>query len=154
VHIASFAYSPATLTVHVGDTVTWVNDDPFAHSVSANDGSFDSSPSCPSTCMGSGATFTFTFVKAGTFAYHCRVHGLAMSGTVVVQAAATTTTTTPTTVTTTTVMTTTPGSTGTTTTTAPGASTTTAPPVVAGGSSTPTPASPAPTAIAPARLTG
>ncbi|MCU1452858.1 MAG: Cupredoxin-like protein [Acidimicrobiales bacterium] len=148
VHIASLAYSPASITVTVGGSVTWVNDDPIEHSVTANDGSFDSSPSCPGTCMGPGATFTFTFTRAGTFPYHCRIHGLAMSGTVTVQAPATSTTvTTPTTVTTSPPTTGGSGST-TTVTTAPAGPRTTALP------GTSTPASPAPAVAGVARLTG
>lgn len=105
VHLADIAYSPHTVTIAVGDTVQWVNDDPIQHSVTADDGSFDSSPRCPTACLNQGATFSHTFTSAGTFSYHCRIHGSAMTGTVVVRAAVTTTastrpSTTPTVVTT------------------------------------------------------
>ncbi len=47
------------------------------HSVSADDSSFES-------CLqGAGSTFTTTFVKAGTYAYHCSIHPQ-MKGTVTV----------------------------------------------------------------------
>ncbi|MCU1353526.1 MAG: Cupredoxin-like protein [Acidimicrobiales bacterium] len=96
VHLSGSAYSPATATVTVGESVTWVNDDPFDHTVTADGGAFDSSPSCPPSCMGPGASFTFTFATAGRFTYHCQIHGSAMSGTVIVQAAPSTTTPTST----------------------------------------------------------
>jgi plastocyanin len=97
---ASFQFAPPTITVHVGDTVTWVHDGTAVpHSVTADDGSFDSSPSCPPTCLGAGASYQHTFSQAGTFAYHCRIHGAAggvgMAGTVVVVAAPPSTTTAP-----------------------------------------------------------
>jgi plastocyanin len=100
VSMAGISFSPGVLTVHVGDTVTWVHDaSATPHSVTADDGSFDSSPNCPPTCLGANSTFQHTFDTAGTFPYHCRIHGAAggigMSGTIIVQAVAVTTTTKP-----------------------------------------------------------
>jgi plastocyanin len=92
VSIGDNFYSPKTVTVAVGTTVTWVDQGQAPHSVTANDGSFDSSPGCPGTiskCLQNGDTYSHTFSTAGTIAYHCSVHGLAMSGTVIVQAAGT-----------------------------------------------------------------
>jgi LPXTG-motif cell wall-anchored protein len=90
VSIGDNFYSPKTVTITEGDTVVWTNNGQAPHSVTANDGSFDSSPSCPSSgCMEHGDTYNHTFNSVGTFAYHCRVHGFAMSGTVVVEAAST-----------------------------------------------------------------
>jgi plastocyanin len=72
------AYQPNPVTVKVGDSVTWTwEDQGNQHSVSADDGSFES-------CLQSnGYTFTTTFAKAGTFAYHCSIHP-SMKGTVTV----------------------------------------------------------------------
>jgi plastocyanin len=108
VSITDNQYTPATVTINVGDTVTWT-DNGSAHSVTSDDGtSFDSSPNCPSTCLANGDTFSHTFSSAGSFGYHCRLHGSAMTGTVVVQAPATTTSsTTATSSTTTSIVTTT-----------------------------------------------
>lgn len=78
VQISNFAFSPATLTVKVGDTVTWTNQDSMGHSATADDGSFDTG------VIAQGATGTTTFTKAGTFTYHCSVHP-SMKGTIVVQ---------------------------------------------------------------------
>ncbi|MEX2458076.1 MAG: plastocyanin/azurin family copper-binding protein [Actinomycetota bacterium] len=98
VSIQDNAYSPATVTVDVGGTVTWTHSGQNPHSVTADDGSFDSSPNCSTTdfgsCMEGGDTFSHTFPAAGTFAYYCRIHGgpggSGMSGTVTVEAAPTT----------------------------------------------------------------
>lgn len=77
-------FSPANVTIDVGDTVTWVNADSVApHTVTANDGSFDSG------LMANGATFARTFNSSGTFAYRCTFHPPGMVGTVTVRAAAT-----------------------------------------------------------------
>jgi plastocyanin len=81
VSIDGFAYDPDPLTIEVGDTVTWTNEDPIAHTVTADDGAFDSGS------LAGDATFDRTFATAGTFAYHCTVHE-AMTGTIVVRAAA------------------------------------------------------------------
>ena len=93
--ISNFAYHPDPITVAVGTSVTWTNDDQAPHSVTADGGAFDSSPTCsPSAttgCIQPNRTFTFTFSQPGTFAYHCRVHSF-MHGTVTVTAAAPTTT--------------------------------------------------------------
>jgi plastocyanin len=62
-------YDPATLNLKVGDTVEfdWV-DSSSRHSVSADDGSFES-------CLqSSGYKFVVTFSKAGDFKYHCQIH--------------------------------------------------------------------------------
>ena len=63
------AYSPTPATAKVGDTVKWsFDDDQNQHTVTAEDGSFDS------TTKGKGDSFTHKFDKAGTYAYHCTLH--------------------------------------------------------------------------------
>ena len=86
-------FLPATIEISQGTTVSWrqVGDQP--HSVTAADGSFDSSPECgpldSDRCMGMDDTFAHAFETRGTLAYYCRVHGLpdgtGMTGTVVVR---------------------------------------------------------------------
>jgi plastocyanin len=97
VAIEDSQFVPPTVTVTVGDTVTWTDNGISPHSVTADDGTFDSSPGCPGTCLANGETFSHAFATPGTFAYHCRIHGasggIGMSGVVIVQAPATTTTT-------------------------------------------------------------
>jgi plastocyanin len=78
VSIASFSFQPAALTVSVGTTVTWTNNDSASHTVTADDGSFKSDT------LGKGGTFSQTFATAGTFAYHCAIHS-SMTGTITVQ---------------------------------------------------------------------
>ena len=68
---------PDPIRVKAGGTVTWTNRDEEPHTVVANDGSFHSPG------MGSQATFSFTFSKAGTFDYVCSIHPF-MRATVVV----------------------------------------------------------------------
>lgn len=71
-------YDPTPTTAKVGDTVKWsFEDDASPHTVTAEDGSFDSMQ------KSKGDTFTFKFTKAGTFAYHCTLHAN-MKGTVTV----------------------------------------------------------------------
>jgi plastocyanin len=74
-----FAFSPGTVTVTEGDTVTWTNADATAHT--ATGGAFDTERLDP------GQTATVTFSTAGSFAYVCAIHPQ-MTGTIVVQAAA------------------------------------------------------------------
>ncbi len=75
------SYLPDQIVVVVGvnNTVTWVNDDSAPHTVTANDGSFGSGNVAPT------GTYTFTFTKPGTYAYHCLYHPW-MVGTVIVKA--------------------------------------------------------------------
>jgi hypothetical protein len=77
VTVKGFAFSPTSLTVSVGTGVTWTNEDSAGHTVTADDGSFDSGT------IPSGGTFPQTFVTAGTFTYHCAIH-TGMTGTIVV----------------------------------------------------------------------
>lgn len=78
VNISGFAFDPATVTIKVGDTVTWINQDAAVHTVAAADNSWTSAD------LAKGASYSHTFTSAGTFAYICGVHH-SMKGTVVVQ---------------------------------------------------------------------
>jgi plastocyanin len=78
VTLASFAFSPASLTVKMGTKVTWTNKDSVTHTVTADQGAFDSGQLAP------GQSFSFTFSKAGTYSYHCNIHP-SMTATIVVQ---------------------------------------------------------------------
>lgn len=84
------SFSPATVTVPASSTVTWA-----WNSCSGND-SYGTGTTCVTHnivfddgAAGSGAmssgSFTRTFTAAGTYPYHCSIHGAAMSGKVVVQ---------------------------------------------------------------------
>jgi plastocyanin len=76
-------FIPSSITVSVGTTVTWTNDDSAAHTVTSGqdatfDGIFDSS------LFMAGRTFSYTFEDAGTYPYFCFVHPW-MKGTVTVE---------------------------------------------------------------------
>lgn len=61
-------FQPAELTVHPGETVEFKNEDIVAHTVTADDGSFDSGLIQP------GSSWKMTVQKAGIIAYHCSPH--------------------------------------------------------------------------------
>ncbi|HKB88584.1 MAG TPA: cupredoxin family copper-binding protein [Patescibacteria group bacterium] len=62
------AFTPDALTVKVGTKITWTNNDSYAHTVTSNNGAFDSGN------LASGQSFSFTFTKAGSYGYYCMVH--------------------------------------------------------------------------------
>lgn len=68
VSIKNFAFSVGSLSVSTGTKVTWTNNDATTHTVTADDGSFDSGNIAP------GGAYSQTFSTAGTFAYHCSIH--------------------------------------------------------------------------------
>ncbi|HET8821002.1 MAG TPA: cupredoxin family copper-binding protein [Thermoleophilaceae bacterium] len=82
VTIVDFNFSPGTITVDVGDTVTWVNNGPTPHSATSSSGAFDTG------IFPAGESRSHTFNEAGTFSYICTPHPN-MRGTVVVQGAQT-----------------------------------------------------------------
>lgn len=71
VKIANFSFSPETIKVKVGDTVTWTNEDAARHDVVADEESMDAPAS---ELLAKGESYSFTFKKAGTYAYHCTPH--------------------------------------------------------------------------------
>lgn len=78
VTIANFAFSPASLTIAVGDTVVWTNNDNVIHTVTSTTGVFNSGS------LANNATFSYIFKSAGTFDYYCTIHPY-MTGKVIVQ---------------------------------------------------------------------
>jgi LPXTG-motif cell wall-anchored protein len=78
--ISDYKYTPSTITVTAGESVTWNNSGPTGHSATADDGSFDTG------ILSKGASGSHTFSKAGTYSFHCTPHPF-MKGTVVVTAA-------------------------------------------------------------------
>jgi len=66
--IDSLRFDPQVLTVKAGDTIVWVNRDPFPHTVTAEGKSFDSHEIAP------GQSWKYTARKAGEFAYACMLH--------------------------------------------------------------------------------
>jgi plastocyanin len=77
VHIASYSFRPASVTITAGQTVLFVNDDSDAHTVTATDKSFDSGG------LDSNERWRHTFSVPGTYKYICALHPY-MKGTIVV----------------------------------------------------------------------
>jgi len=77
VTISDFKFNPATLTVPVGTTVTWTNQDEEPHTVAAKDGSFHSPG------LDTHGSYSFTFTTPGSCDYVCSIHPF-MTATVVV----------------------------------------------------------------------
>jgi len=82
VTIQNSAFNPPTTTIKVGDTVTWTNRDAISHTSTSDTGTWDTG------VITAGASRSFPFMSAGTFAYHCSIHTF-MHGTIVVQAVTT-----------------------------------------------------------------
>jgi plastocyanin len=67
ISIESLSYNPNSLTITIGETVKWINNDNVDHTVTA-DGLFDSGT------LSNGETFEYTFNEAGTYEYTCTIH--------------------------------------------------------------------------------
>ena len=81
VSIDNFTFTPPTLTVKAGTTVTWINKDDIPHGIASDDNAF-----ARSKALDTDDRFSFTFTTPGTYKYFCYVHPH-MTGTIVVQAA-------------------------------------------------------------------
>ncbi len=78
VNIKSFKYHEAEITIAVGDTIVWLNQDGARHTATARDGSFRTGS------LRKGASVEVLFAQAGTYEYFCRFHPR-MKGIVVVK---------------------------------------------------------------------
>ena len=76
--IDNYAFSPVTLSVKVGTTVTWINHDDDAHTVDSTQGKFKSAT------LNKGDRFDFRFTEAGEYPFYCRFH-TKMTGKIMVQ---------------------------------------------------------------------
>jgi plastocyanin len=82
--VKGFRFQPKRLTVPVGGTATWSQEDNTLHTITSgtpNDetGLFDHED------FGQGERFSFTFESAGTYAYFCMNHPEGMRGSVTVE---------------------------------------------------------------------
>jgi len=75
--IKDFAFTPPTVTIKVGETVTWRNEDGVPHDATAD--------SFTSGSISSGESYTRKFDKAGTYTYVCKVHPSMAAAMVIVQ---------------------------------------------------------------------
>ena len=81
VSIDNFTFTPASLTVKAGTTVTWTNKDDIPHGIAAANNEFKRSKA-----LDTDDNFSFTFTTPGTYKYFCYLHPH-MTGTIVVEAA-------------------------------------------------------------------
>ena len=79
VTIDNFAFSPQTLTVRAGSTVTWINHDDIPHTLVEKDAKFRSK------ALDTNDTASITFMTPGTYPYFCSLHPH-MTGSIVVEA--------------------------------------------------------------------
>ncbi|MES2315705.1 MAG: plastocyanin/azurin family copper-binding protein [Patescibacteria group bacterium] len=78
ISITGYAFSPATITIKKGDTLTWTNMDHSGHSILG-----DNNVGPISGTLNFQDTYSYTFSTVGTFKYHCGFHST-MKGTVIV----------------------------------------------------------------------
>ena len=78
VTIQGFKFNPADVTVKVGDTVEWTNQDSAPHTVESSEGTLKSDE------LSKGDTYKHTFTKPGKYDYKCGIHP-SMHGSVTVQ---------------------------------------------------------------------
>lgn len=78
VAIRAFKYQPASLTVEVGDTVTWMNDDIVPHTATASGKHFDSGS------VDAKGSWRYVANRKGTFPYACTFHPM-MKGALIVR---------------------------------------------------------------------
>ena len=68
--IKGFAFAPAALVVKIGTKVTWTNEDADAHTVTSQ----TVGGPLQSPALATGQAYSYTFTKAGTYAYLCTIH--------------------------------------------------------------------------------
>jgi len=79
ISIDNFSFTPATLTVKAGTTVTWTNRDDIPHGIASSNNAFKRS-----AALDTDNSFSFTFTTAGTYQYFCYIHPH-MVGSIVVE---------------------------------------------------------------------
>jgi len=76
--LRTMTFAPNRIEIPAGATVVWTNTDPLVHTITADDGSWDSGAIEP------GKTWSHTFTQPGEFAFHCTPHPF-MKGVLVVR---------------------------------------------------------------------
>jgi len=79
INIQNFAFTPNSLTISKGDTVTWQNMDTVSHTIVSDEGT-----EIKSDALANGGTYSHTFESSGTYNYHCSIHP-SMKASIVVQ---------------------------------------------------------------------
>ena len=67
--MAGTAFTPSTIQAKVGDVIAWTNNDSVGHTATVDD-----DPACTTETLAAGASGALTFSKAGTYAFHCKIH--------------------------------------------------------------------------------
>ena len=80
----NISYIPDTLNIPVGTTVTWVNQDSMAHTVTSAD-TVNSKILFNSGSIGMHDTFNYTFDSSGIYHFYCKIHSKRMNGIIIVQ---------------------------------------------------------------------
>ena len=92
VEMRDVAFVPTSITINRGDTVRWTSREEVAHLHTVTSGTpgasnaggvFDSGQA-PGDWLRQGDSFSFTFIRSGTFQYHCFLHRTEMRGTIIV----------------------------------------------------------------------
>lgn len=78
IDIRNYKFTPAEVTIHPGDKVTWINHDDAPHTIAEKDKAFRSA------ALDTGDKFTHAFDKTGNYTYFCTLH-TQMTGTVIVK---------------------------------------------------------------------
>lgn len=78
VTIQSFKFTPSDVTINLGDTVVWTNEDTAPHTVESSDGTLRSDE------LSKGDSYSYKFTKAGKYDYICGIHP-SMKGSITVQ---------------------------------------------------------------------
>jgi plastocyanin len=78
VWIQNMSFNPITISVPIGTTITWTNKDLIDHTVTSDNGLFDSGS------LHNNGVYSHMFTTAGTFPYHCAIHPF-MTASVVVK---------------------------------------------------------------------
>jgi amicyanin len=81
VSIDNFTFTPPSLKVKAGTTITWTNKDDIPHGIASSDNAFKKSQA-----LDTDDSYSFTFTTPGTYQYFCYIHPH-MVGTIVVEAA-------------------------------------------------------------------
>ncbi len=68
VEIKNYAFKPSEINVRPSEEITWTNNDSVPHTVTADDGSFDSGR------LDLGGSYNYTFKDKSSFKYHCNYH--------------------------------------------------------------------------------
>ena len=74
VHMGPSSFTPSSVVVSRGGSVTWVNDNPIAHDITPNNANQGGAWTARKVAANTGTSFTFQFTSTGVYDYHCTLH--------------------------------------------------------------------------------